>query len=462
MSFRVPVGEGALAVVVGAGVAGLLAARVLRKRGFHVKVIDRSSGLPSFDAVSGVDLPLDSRLHLITARAYRTLVRYFPSLDRDLQACDACVIDWCNDVRCVTEWGVAPRFRSSIMSRGCSRSLLERCLLNGFQGDCGIEFQFDSSVVDLLVDNSNRLGGLGIRTANGEYALLSPKVVVIATGGDRGQLKSLGLEPRSRTIPKRMGNVSFVSRIYRRPDSLDWKVLCHLSRPKSKSPLGMVVPIEHGGSIVSFCLAGHNLEAVDEHEFCGIAKRLGDKELCSFIERAVPESSICMVHGPICRRSTFDDFGAIPEGVVVVGDAACVVNPLSAKGLACAAIAAEELDAYLVNGRDSRMWPKKRVHVQRRLDAALKNPWRLSVFESHWALGSNVGQVCAIESLSNYLLKKGLLALVRSPFLFKRYMETYHLLRHPAIWLSPASIANVIWNQRASRGPLRHDCLSPS
>ena len=53
------------------------------------------------------------------------------------------------------------------------------------------------------------------------------------------------------------------------------------------------------------------------------------------------------------RLTHYDRLGRFPEGVVVVGDAACAFNPVYGQGMTTAAIGAEVLDRWLL-GASSR------------------------------------------------------------------------------------------------------------
>ena len=91
------------AVVLGAGLAGLLAGRVLLDYCHEVIVLDSGS-------TAQADFPLP-------VQVYRTLEQLFPGITAEFSGAGAPTVDWGADCLTLLAGGTAPRFRSGLVTR---------------------------------------------------------------------------------------------------------------------------------------------------------------------------------------------------------------------------------------------------------------------------------------------------------------------------------------------------------
>src|SRR5690348_7985913 len=111
------------ALVIGGGMAGLLASRVLADHFDQVTIIerDRFPQEPTFR--KGV--PQSRHLHVLLRRGQIILEQLFPGLEDELTASGALLVDWGLDTYWLTFLGRMPRFHSGLTTYACSRNLLE-------------------------------------------------------------------------------------------------------------------------------------------------------------------------------------------------------------------------------------------------------------------------------------------------------------------------------------------------
>jgi 2-polyprenyl-6-methoxyphenol hydroxylase-like FAD-dependent oxidoreductase len=111
------------AVVVGASIAGLSAARVLSERFDEVVVCERDE---LSDAPAGRrGVPQGRHVHALLMAGVQRLASWFPGLDDDLIAAGAHVVDPGRDIRWYQAGGERLRAPSPLRRRLCSRPLLE-------------------------------------------------------------------------------------------------------------------------------------------------------------------------------------------------------------------------------------------------------------------------------------------------------------------------------------------------
>src|SRR5690242_10980168 len=98
------------AVVLGASMAGLAAARVLADHFERVTVIERDH-LPA-EPVPRTGTPQGRHIHILLNSGRSILNRLFPGLEDDLSAAGAPVVDGANDLAWLTPGGWAIRYPS--------------------------------------------------------------------------------------------------------------------------------------------------------------------------------------------------------------------------------------------------------------------------------------------------------------------------------------------------------------
>ena len=434
------------AVVVGAGLSGLMAARVLRTAGYEVTIIERDR-LPNKGTVRA-GAPHVAHTHAILARAYRTLDRLFPTLDGMLEGWGAPSIDWCADALCFTAAGVAPRMTSGLQSRGCTRLLLEQCLRDLLVRDA----------VDIL--DGTRVEGLSVRTGdtlsvsavrvrqenvNAQSACfdLPVEVVVDASGASACSLrwlKNLGCEvPRESTHPLHM---KYATCVFRRPIdfSVDWKALCVMNRPRINSCAGAIYPIENNLWSVSLgtYAADYNIPQ-DPGGFLRFASDLADPQLHDAIAIADPASAVVTGEFRLARLRHFEECRRFPVGLFVMGDSVYSGNPLLSRGISCAAIAASVLEQVLARAQRRSDGARLSRRFQKLQAEALSAAWFLDSLEaSNWRSGESRSlSRRIIEGYERRLMK---LAARHTPT-WLTYNRVHHLVSSPLHLVRPA----ILW-----------------
>lgn len=434
------------AIVIGGGIAGLLATRVLSMHGMRVTILERDRLVP--DGVLRPGVPQSPHPHALLARTYRSLVRFVPDLAQALTNFGATEVDWCADLLCITRYGVTPRFHSTIRSQICSRSLMELCLRKCVMASCngGIEIIDECKVEELLIDyNCQRIVGVAASGPSHRIRRFYSDIVVVACGNATVFLKcfdQLGYElPVKTTVDTKL---AYASCLYRHSELQRLrhrsKVIYVLSNPPATLRTGILSPTEDP-TIWNVILGGH----VDDpppgchEEFVSYANGLQHSAVHEFLAAAEPVSSVHSGQFGDAWRLRLDRCKRFPAGVIFLGDSVCRLNPLSTKGIGCAAIAAEVLYDS-VRHSASRTFDVafcRRFH--RRLTSALAVPWYLSGMETRLWLGQGAG-LSASERCLRWCEAAVFESTIRDCATYEKYLEVFHLLRHPAQLLGPRTV----------------------
>jgi 2-polyprenyl-6-methoxyphenol hydroxylase-like FAD-dependent oxidoreductase len=91
------------AIVIGASITGLLAARVLIKYFDRVTIIERDHLKEEPESRLGV--PQSTHAHVLLAKSQQILEQLFPGLTSELTAAGAIPVDWNADWRILDVWG---------------------------------------------------------------------------------------------------------------------------------------------------------------------------------------------------------------------------------------------------------------------------------------------------------------------------------------------------------------------
>jgi len=456
------------AVVIGGGVAGLLAARVLADHVDQVTIVERDR-LPD-EARFRAGVPQSRHVHQLLARGRAILEQLFPGIARELLAAGAPAIDWPADLVWLTPNGWGLRYRAGIETIGCSRELLEWTIRRRLIASPKIAW-FDGWEVDGLLANERAAEVTGVRLRQrGHHARPAPRtelcasLIVDASGRDSHLaqwLTMLGYAMPPETIID--AAVGYASRVYRRPAGFDdWKMLVFQRRLPDRPRGAVILPLEGERWLVTLSGTAPGYPPTDEAAFLEFARSLPHPLVYEALRTAEPLSSISGYRRTENRRRHFERLAAWPERLIVLGDAACAFNPVYGQGMTVAAQSALLLGEVLeenglVEGR-SRAGVAQRFH--RRLAKLTATPWMMAIGEDRRNLGEAAATTRqASRPIQRYLEQVRHLA-VEDAAVNKAFLQVMHLLEPPTTLFRPWIVKAVL--RRRTGSTVRGLCRSLS
>jgi len=441
------------AVVIGGGVAGMLAARVLSDHFAHVTMIERDQLINDAEARKGV--PQGRHVHALLARGAIIMGEYFPDLFPTLARTGANLVST-RDVR----WNQLGLWMAPVTSHAKisyqSRPFLEQHVRDQLAARDNVHISDACEVSELCVRN-DRVTGIVLRHRAGEQheEALSADLVVDASGrGSRAPhwLNSLGYGNVQETSVKI--EVGYATRIYRCPAHLpdNWKALFIYGNPPDDKRGGVILPIQGGYWMVTLGGSLRDYPPDDEAGFLAFACSLAQPDLYEAIQDAEPVTPIVMYKYSANRWRHYERMGRLPEGFIIMGDAACSFNPVYGQGMSVAAVEAQTLDRCL---REQEMFAGNNsvAGFTRRFQQAvardIKTPWLLTTGEDLRYPGAEGKRSLSTRLLNRYM-RRVIELTASDPHMAATVLRVRNLLKPLSTLFRPRTILAVLRQELTS------------
>lgn len=429
--------------------AGLLTARALCDHFEQVTIIERDRLPENPGPRKGA--PQARHLHALLNRGLRILNSFFPHLQEELERRGALMIDMADDMTWLTPAGWGVNFRSDITIMGCSRDLLEWCVRQQLTALAQVSFMDGCDVLELIPGNSgSEIKGVRLRRRGGpgpnNDEMLDADLVVDASGrGSRAPqwLRALGYEPSEETVIN--ASLGYTSRVFQRPGKLpDGHYGAYIQpAPPAHNRGGVLFPVEGDRWILTLAGYGGDYPPADEAGFMDFVRSLRSTVIYDAIKDAQPLSEIYSYRATENRLRRYESLSRMPDGFVVVGDAACAFNPVYAQGMTAAALAALTLSDCL-NDQRKRSLSGFSLRFQKRLARVNSAPWMLATSEDLRVPGVIGGRQDLFTRLMQRYIDQVVDLSTESALVRDGLLRVFNLLAGPQTLFHPRIVSQVV------------------
>ncbi|MEU8029259.1 FAD-dependent monooxygenase [Streptomyces sp. NPDC049099] len=372
------------AVVIGAGLAGMLAAAALSASVEEVIVLERDDLPDGPEHRRG--LPQGHHAHLLMAGGLAAMDELVPGtgMRERLLAAGAHEVALGQGLVALTPEGWFRRWRhEGPRMLTCSRALLDWVVRAAVLA--GTDVRIRKAQALGLMGDAGRVRGVRISTPDGEREL---EADFVTDAGGRGSrvlkwLAELGVSGiREKTVDAGLVNAT---RIYRRPAGAELFPLTLLQAdPYRGRPgrSGMVLPIEGDRWMVSLAGTRGGQPPADPEGFLRYASDLPDPIVGRLISGAEPLTEVRISRSTSNVRRYLEKARQWPDGFVVLGDAVATFNPAYGQGMSVAALGAGVLGAELRRGGIGA--PGLARRVQRGVAKSVAAAWAMAVGQDVW------------------------------------------------------------------------------
>ncbi|WP_238361063.1 FAD-dependent oxidoreductase [Iningainema tapete] len=416
------------AIVIGGGIAGLLAVHVLTKYFEQVTIIERDRYPERPEPRQGV--PQSHQTHALLARGQRIFEELFPGLQEEIINQGTQLIDFTADCPLLLLGHWTPRFTSDIISYGCTRNLLEATVRNRLANNNSIKFLEKTLVTNLLADtNKATITGVQIQNSDGSKTELNAQLVVDASG--RNSKASQWLQMLGYEIPKETKVNSFLGYATRFYESLSdilpkCKALYIMPQAPKDTRGGTLYQIENGHWMVCLIGVGRDYPPTDETGFLNFARSLKEPEIYNAIADAKPLTPIYGYQRTENCWRHYEQLSRIPENFIVLGDAACTFNPVYGQGMTVAALGAVTLDRCLK--QHNRKFTGFALRFQKQLARVNTTPWLMATSDDFRWSTTQGGRPNLLIKLMHWYLDQVMHTASKNAEVYKVFAQVMHLL----------------------------------
>ena len=434
------------AIVIGASMGGLLAARALSDFYAAVTVLERDT-FPVSD-VPRKGVPQGRHAHGLLARGRAVIEDFFPGWTDEVVACGGARGDIAGDVTWIGHGVTIKSAPSEMVGLLASRPVLEGHVRRRLMALSNVRMIEDCVVQGLIADDSRvTIKGVRAKVGNEAEQTMTADLVVDASG--RGSSSPAWLENFGYARPEEEKieiGIGYTTRIYRRhPADLGGKLAAIVAGSGPNWRSGAILYQAEDRWIVSIGGYFGDHAPDDDQMYAAYAGSLPTPDIHDIVAHAEPLSDFARYRFPANLRRRYERLTRFPAGYLVFGDALCSFNPIYGQGMTVAAQQAALLRQCLDAGE---------TDLARRFFAAaataIDTPWDITVgndLRHPQVEGPHSPKVRFI----NWYIGKLHMAARHDAKLTAAFLEVANLEAPPPKLLHPAIVLRVLWGNLGRR-----------
>jgi 2-polyprenyl-6-methoxyphenol hydroxylase-like FAD-dependent oxidoreductase len=422
------------AVVLGASMAGLGAARALMNHFERVTVVERDE-LPA-EPENRKGVPQGAHAHGLLPSGYRVLDEYFPGMMGELTEQGATPGDITGDFLWYLHGRWKLRANCGLQGICVSRPCLERKVRERVRGLAKVTFLEGHDVEEPCFDaGAGRVTGVRVKPrAGGDATTLEADLVVDALG--RGSpspkwLASWGFDEVGETSVKI--DVGYATGVFeRKPGDFHGSIggVVSATAPGTTRS-GFVLAAEGARWVITLAGSVGDHPPTDPKAWKDFARTLPVTDVHEIVRDREPLIPIASYRFAANRHRHYEKLARFPKGYLVLGDAYCSFNPIYGQGMSVALREVHALDRCLAtDGADlaARFFAEA--------NDIIAGPWAIATGEDYLYPQVEGKRPPGFAIISRYM-HRAQRAATRDPVVLRRFFEVASLLAPPTAMMAP-------------------------
>jgi 2-polyprenyl-6-methoxyphenol hydroxylase-like FAD-dependent oxidoreductase len=429
------------AIVIGASMAGLLAARVLSDSYDRVTVLDRDR-LPDGVTENRKAVPQGRHAHGLQLGGQVALEDLLPGFRDETMDEGAPALRPGIDMRFKLAGNDIARTPVGETGSVASRPLIEGVVRRRVRAIENVTVVDRCGVVDLLSADGRVTGVLAQDRAPGSKPVEVRADLVVAASGRGGRvpkwLEAMGYE---RPAEERVDvDIMYASRNLRmRPGALgDDTIILDAAFPGRPRGVAMLADENGTWNVTLYGYGEDHRPPTDAEGFTAFAATVTDPDVAAAIAQAEPANEIATHGYPASVRRRYEKLRRFPAGLLVMGDAMCSFNPIYGQGMTVAALEAVALRDCLREG-DAKLAKRffKAAH------GPVDHAWKLST-GGDLALPEIEQTAPLPDRIVNRYMERLVATAAHDEVVARTFFEVTGMLRPPTALLAPAIARRVL------------------
>lgn len=422
------------AVVLGASMAGLGAARALTEHFERVTVVERDELPDVAEPRKGV--PQAHHAHGLLPSGYRILDAWFPGLMRELVAAGGIEGDLTGDFLWYQYGAWKLRADSGLGGIVVSRPFLEAGVRRHTRALPKVTFLTGHDVLEPIYDAAGgRVTAAQVKhRGSGETTTLDADLVVDATGRGSAAPKwlaawGLGAVPESEVRI----DVGYATGVFeRKPGDLYGAMGAIIAgtTPAAKR-FAAVLGAEADRWVITLVGVLGDHPPTELAAWRQFARALPTADVSRLVDGREPLGPLVAYRFPANRHRHFEQLARLPAGFLPLGDAVCSFNPIFGQGMSVALSEAKALEECLRSGDDA-LAPR----FFARIAPIVASPWTIATGED-FRFPEVVGDRPPGFGFVTRYMERAHAAAARDPVVLKRFFEVASLLAPPTAMMAP-------------------------
>jgi 2-polyprenyl-6-methoxyphenol hydroxylase-like FAD-dependent oxidoreductase len=335
------------AIIIGGGISGKLAARVLSDFYKEVLILERDHEPVGPSPRKGA--PQGDHLHALLHAGEYGLEELFPGITEDFYRGGAVKINSTLDLAWFHHGVWKLRYDGKYSTTLQTRPHLEWYVEQYIKRIPNVIFHYNQVVQDFLY-NEEKNQIIGVQLKDGP---LLADLVVDASGVS--SLSSSWLDKHQIAVANEKVeiNLSYISKQFQLTErkTRDWKIKLVYPNPPHEKMGGTISKVEDNRYIVTL-MGYHN--AINDKEilksdqnFVELTKKLPKQDIFQEIQEATPISKTSIYRVPHIIWRRFDKVEKLPNGLLLIGDTFCRIDPVFGQGMSIAILESLALQKLL-------------------------------------------------------------------------------------------------------------------